>query len=508
MRRNHLVCPSLVVVVSTLLLATDVLAQSRRDSVRVIDSTATVADLVARLPGEAVPLQALLRAAVREGMAGRIATAARRRADGDLLSEGRVLDPTMQLASGVASDLFGLNQRQALSSSAAISAALPWGADVGVSYVRQDGTGLDPVMQLRPPTTLSLSVSQPLLRGLNTRTANLRASRRDRAAADFVVQRTWQEVTTEVELHYWSLAEAQAIEAVYTRSLELSQRMLHRNVELAKRGLIPDVDVLTVRSGVATRQSALVLARQARMEQSDSLVFAAYGARASARLDGGMLPLKAIDTAPLDAATLAIADPLPTSVAVVGALAQRTDVLAARERREAADVRVSLAANAVRPNLALEGGWVSVSNLDRLNGMPAASGGISGWRVGLSVSAPLLNRGDRGRALVARAEQEIEALHVLAIENSVRQDVRLTTRAIQMSRERLLISDDAAQLAARQLEAERHRLDLGLGDSFRVLQTEEYAVNAQLDAVRARYDVLRAQARHRLAAGTTTSSAP
>jgi outer membrane protein TolC len=169
---------------------------------------------------------------------------------------------------------------------------------------------------------------------------------------------------------------------------------------------------------------------------------------------------------------------------------------------------MSLAANAVRPNLALEGGWVSVSNLDRLNGMPAASGGISGWRVGLSVSTPLLNRGDRGRALVARAEQEIEELHVLAIENSVRQDVRLTTRAIQMSRERLLISDDAAQLAARQLEAERHRLDLGLGDSFRVLQTEEYAVNAQLDAVRARYDVLRAQARHRLAAGTTTSSAP
>ena len=50
---------------------------------------------------------------------------------------------------------------------------------------------------------------------------------------------------------------------------------------------------------------------------------------------------------------------------------------------------------------------------------------------------------------------------------------------------------------------EKRRLDLGLGDSFRLLLTEENAVQAELVLVRARFDLARALTELRLASGTT-----
>ena len=67
--------------------------------------------------------------------------------------------------------------------------------------------------------------------------------------------------------------------------------------------------------------------------------------------------------------------------------------------------------------------------------------------------------------------------------------------------ERRAAGDEAARLAAAQLVAERQRLDLGLGDSFRLLETEENAVQAELESVRSRYDLARATTRLRLARG-------
>ena len=69
--------------------------------------------------------------------------------------------------------------------------------------------------------------------------------------------------------------------------------------------------------------------------------------------------------------------------------------------------------------------------------------------------------------------------------------------------ERLAVADQAASLAWDQLIAERRRLELGLGDAFRLLLTEENAVQAQLEAVRARYDLARARARYNFAIGAT-----
>ena len=100
---------------------------------------------------------------------------------------------------------------------------------------------------------------------------------------------------------------------------------------------------------------------------------------------------------------------------------------------------------------------------------------------------------------------ELRRIELALAENQVRLEVRAAARALEAGQERLAAASEAASLARAQLEAERQRLDLGLGDSFRLLETEENAVQAELEEVRARYDLARAASFYRLATGTVLS---
>lgn len=428
----------------------------------------------------------------------RIAMTSRRVSEATALSEARATDPTLRFGSGVASS--GDGGPVARTTSAGIASALRLGTELGLDVTRVSGADPAGMPLSAGQSALSLSISQPLLEGFNQRSAEMRATRLERSAAIDEYNRATQSVTADIETQYWSLAEAEATEAVYQRSLVLSQTLLSRNAELASRDLVAQVDVLTARSGVALRLATLIQARQTRRDISDQLILSVFGDRAAAQLLDDSLPLKTVATDDsLLLATMALSD-MPS--AVRASLANRLDVRAAGAARDAAQVRLDRARNATRPSLSLDGGWsatqsdATVSPLDR---SPRSTS--SGWRLGVSLAAPVRNRGDVGQALFAAAVLDLQELLLRSVEAQVRIDVRAADRAIRTGRERLAAANDAASLAWDQLVAERRRLDLGLGDSFRLLQTEENAVQAQLEAVRARYDLARAQTRFRLAVG-------
>lgn len=470
-------------------------AQSSPADSALLASNRSVTTLVEQLPGNAVSLASLVDVAMRDAFDMRLALAARREAGGIARSAGRVLDPVAQVGTDVAAG--GTDATRTRNSAIGVLGALPWGTQYAADAVRQSGIGLGSAPSATGAQTLyALSVSQPLLEGLNQRTADWRAADRERTAAELNYRRARERVATAVEVEYWTLAEAQAVEAVYQRSLELSRAFLARNIELAKRDLIADVDVLTVRGGVAQREGILNAAQQARRERSDALVLLAYGERAISQLESDSLPVKAIDREPDSTAAES------STAALQRALTQRGDVRAARERVDAAAIRQSRARNATRPGLDVTGGWSSstVPALGNVAGNPGTA--ASAWRLGLSLSTPLFNRGDLGASQLANAAVDIETTRLRAAEGTALVEIREASRGVAMGFERLAITQRSANLTWEQLVAERRRLDLGLGDSFRLLQTEERAVQAQLDAVRARYDVLRAQARYRLALGS------
>ncbi len=493
MRRSpmHTVQRVLVMVLCTVPCLT-VQAQARRDraSAQAVDS------LVARLPGRPVSLSTFVDAALREGFDVQLALMNRRRAEANALYEGRAIDPELHLSSDVAGT--PLTNAAALAANqgttAGMQAALPWGTVLNADYGRTGTLGVARFAGTSEQNRLSIGVSQPLLDGVNQRTAGLRAAQLDRSAATILIGRTRQEIATDIELQYWTLAEAQAVEAVYGRSVDLAKDILRRNAELASRDLIASVDVLTVQSGVAFRESLQAQARLSRRDLSDALVFGAYGAAAAQIVDADTLPVIAID----DTTSRATAPMLDDAIRI--SLVQRVDLRAVRVGRDAAQVRFAQARNGVLPTVAVTGGWTSLRGSSDV--LPPAGGTASAWRLGMSISAPLLNRGDRGLEMLAAVQLEMESLRVRRAEAQVVRDVRAAVRALRIGSERLDRAAVAASLAWEQLTAERRRLELGLGDSFRLLQTEDNAVQAQLEAVRARYDLLRATSRYWLAVGS------
>ena len=462
----------------------------------------SIESLVARLPGRVVPLASLIDAALRDGFDAQLAVANRRRAEATAFYEGRAIDPVMHLSSDVASTPLTNLTASSMSqgTTAGIEAATPWGTVLSADVARAGTLGATRFLSSSDAARFTVGVTQPLLDGLNQRTALWRAAQLERTGAVAQVTRTRQEVVTGIELQYWSLAEAQAVEAVYNRSVELAQDILRRNEELASRDLIANVDVLTVRSGVAFRESLYTQARQVRREQSDALLFAAYGAAAAQLVDADTLPVLAVDN------TMArIASPT-LDEALRMAMVNRIDLRVVRALRDAAQVRLAQARNGTLPSLAITAGWTSASTGIRTSAVASDMRTSSAWRLGVSLGAPLLNRADRGQELLASTQVDIETIRVRSAEAQVVREVRTTVRALRMGGERAEVASRAAALAWEQLTAERRRLELGLGDSFRLLQTEDGAVQSQLEAVRARYNMLRANASYRLAIGTAPVS--
>lgn len=460
-------------------------------------SARTVARLIDGLPGRAVALTTLLDIASRENIDLRIANTAGREAAAFARAEGGVVDPQFQLSTDRLPTDAGLGGAAALRSTALVSTAMPWGTRVDVSSYRVGGAST-PAASMA--SGYGVTLFQPLLEGLRQETASWRAATRDADAARARATRARDEALTAVSLSYWGLGEAQATEAVYQRSLELSEELLSRSLELAKRDLVAQVDVLTLRSGVAVREALFNEARQLRRERSDALILLVYGTNAAARLASDTLPLKSLD--PSDSV---FTMPLGTD-ALATAMRDRSDVQAARLQLDAASVRLARARNFRKPSLGVTAGYIS----DRFAGGPGNPGGVGdarsgSWRLGLSLSTPVLNRRDAGNAQAASLGVDLESFRLTLVENTVLVDVRTAERRVRMGRERLATTTRGAEFAWAQLVAERRRLELGFSDAFRLLQTEENAVRTQLDAIRARYDVLRAQAQLGLALGQVRS---
>lgn len=453
-----------------------------------------LAELVAALPGRPAELGALVVTALERSLDLEGEIFIRRIAEASVDIQGGLFDPSFRLGSSLATGGTP-GAPSARSLSAGLGTVLPWGTELGVDLTSGRNLGFLGDPALAYGSDLAVTLSQPILDGFNVTDARYRTAERQRDAAQHTFERATELVIAQIEILYWSLAETEALEAVRQRSYELAGALLFRNQQLADRQLIAAVDVLTAQSGVALRRASLIDARLRRLDSADRLVFAVYGAGAAQRLRADTLPMKT--------ATEPLADPIDVDRpdAETDALALRRDVAAARESLAAAREALREGTSGLRPSLFLDGSWAAAGRGPGAGDLFSGLGNDAAWSLGLRFAVPLGNRSDRGLERVATWALGLRQIDLAVAENLVRQDVRAATRAVRSGMERLAASDEAAQLAAAQLVAERQRLDLGLGDSFRLLETEENAVQAELESVRARYDLARAATRLRLARG-------
>ena len=127
---------------------------------------------------------------------------------------------------------------------------------------------------------------------------------------------------------------------------------------------------------------------------------------------------------------------------------------------------------------------------------------LSTWKAGLTFTYPLSNRTARAAYQKSSWDSEGQAISLALAENSARADVRSAARAVRTNAERLQQAELGLDLARQQYEGGRKQLQLGLVDSFRLVQMEDDLTNAELTAVSVRYDLAQAVTSYELATGS------
>lgn len=367
--------------------------------------------------------------------------------------------------------------------------------DVTVSQSRSHSAPSSAALNPSWSPDVTLSVTQPLLegRGREVAAAGVITAEHGLTAAEQTARRTRAETLTGIENAYWTLAKAEAEEQVARASLAVAESLLERNRELLARGLIAGVELLTAQSGVASRRESLIAAGTARADAAEALAFAVFGESAP-RLTELLRTVPPLPEIPA---------PYPLETLERAALAQRPDLAAGREELSSARAELVVAENRLLPEVNLTGSvgtGGTAGSFDR-SWSELGENREPNWSTGLSLSVPFGGDGDRASHQSAQLAVEQEELALVTRENSIRQEVRAAWRAVVEGQARLVAAIESRRLNEAQLTAEEQRLELGLGDTLRVLQTESSANSAYLSEIEARTALAQAAANLRLAVG-------
>lgn len=443
-----------------------------------------------RAPGPPAPdtvfveLHGLVQTALEQNLRLQAADAATRGAETYRATAWSRFDPTVVIGgeyegSGIGAQLTG---------------RLPTGATYLLGSVAPSTVAGDPIYA----DAIVARVDQPVLRGLglySDRNA-IRAADAGVDAARARLRRTRDQVRAGVRLAYAYLVERHRQEATAARSVERAQELLDAYESLRAIEKITEVDLITARLGVASRQAALLQVQRQRRDAEDVLLFTVYGEEARAVLAG------AGDATWMPSDTVIDAPTLPSMAdATDRALGARPDLEAARYDAAEAKYWWQHARNAAFPTLNVSASFSSTRN-DTLLGPSVGFGErYQEWRFGFVLARPLWNGGASAARSRAAAETDRMAAQLAEAEAIVRQQVRAAIRDIDLAREAVDIAAEASGLARRQYEMERQRLDLGLTDLFRVLQYEEQVGVTERAEAEAWLAYATAVVRYRLAMG-------
>ena len=352
--------------------------------------------------------------------------------------------------------------------------------------------------------TLSLTLTQPLLRGFGKK-ANLvriRAAQANQALSEAQLELTAMNTVSEAVKAYWDLVGATESLAVSRQALENARRLLDINQKRLEIGTAAQIDVLQAKAGVATRQSDMV-SSLAQVEDASDMLKNLLGMR-----DGGRFSQAQI--APIDRPASGSFQPLdPESSAATLqasidlALEKRPEVHMSEFQIESAELEELRTRRDMLPQFDLTG---SYSQGGRDHKLRQTLYGIrdkqdESYSYGFQGAIPIGNRAARGayhRAQLTRHEMEqrkAQTLQGLAL------NVHLAHRHVETNRILLESARQARHLQEANVTAEEKRLQLGVTTSFQVLQVQEELTAARTQEVQAEIALEKARVELLLAEG-------
>ncbi|MFM8534962.1 MAG: TolC family protein [Acidimicrobiia bacterium] len=361
---------------------------------------------------------------------------------------------------------------------------------VGTSTAQIPGTSPSSeadILFYNADTTLTLS--QPLLRGLGRTVARRQLTSAELRKADAGRQRTMaeQQVAIDVATAYYGVVAQRAFVAVARQSVERSIKLRDASEAKLTAGLVSQLDVLRAQQLVAQAEIQLFDALSATDDARDRLLFL-VGRQPGDDVD--------VDAAvpPVDNSTIDV------DAAIELALQNRLDLRSRAEAGIDAEGQVSWARNQLLPqvdvNLALTRRGTSQSFTD--------SFGLDRFQFAtfFTIAMPVDRTAQQVDFQNAMIERNRRRRDVTTLERQIRDDVRRSVRDRDRLQRQVIAAQTAVDISRQEVEVARMRYENGLSNNLDVVPAESGLLGAESRRIQALVDSALMRLRLRAVLGT------
>jgi outer membrane protein TolC len=363
----------------------------------------------------------------------------------------------------------------------------PSGIRASAGYRRAVGDAVIPDLEFGRNNQALLGVFIPLLRGLlvNPDSAELKRSGLADPRAEIQIAQTRQDLFLAAANQYWDWVAAVKLADVQQRAVRVAEDRAKQVEQRAKAGAVAPLDVVEANQEVQRRREAHIAAtRLVEAEQFKLSMFLW-------ERDAPSIP--PVERAPEFPKQVA----LPASEQVhedkLQARSVRPEVRAVAIEAKVNNIDLELAKNNLLPSLDAEAAPARIPEKFVLG---------LGYRFGVELRIPFLQRRARGEVLEAQGKADQLVLAQKFREQQVMMDVDNALSAIERAKQRIEAASQSLRMARTLEEGERFRFSLGATNVLFVNLRERNSVDSENQWVRALADYHKALALYRWASGS------
>jgi outer membrane protein len=413
--------------------------------------------------------------------------------------------------------------------------------------VRQTSNSLFSVLNPQYPTSLTLSYTQPLMRGLrfDLPRRQIEVAKKNLSLTDAQFRQRAIEVITNVQRSYWDLAFSLRNLQIQRDSLNDSRKQLEHNRRMVAEGSLAPIDVVAAETQVANFEQAEFSALED-VTRAENNLKNMIAENQKAKLWG-------LSIIPTDQADLSVPE-LSLTDAMAAAMQNRQELRQSDLAREINLLDQKLYRDLSRPEIDLVGSYgmsgnagtltstvnpltasndaqrARVNELSVIAGLqplpPAVTVPISGtlfgaypqsllnlasnqfnnFRIGVAISLPLHNRAAEGQLGHSLVEGKRIATQREQLEQLIQVEVRNALQSLKTSDARLRSAAIARSTAEQQYESEQRKLDVGQSTVFLVLERQTALAIARGNELRAQTDLNKAIAELQRSTGNSLTA--
>jgi outer membrane protein TolC len=374
-----------------------------------------------------------------------------------------------------------------------IEARHPWGFRGSAGFRQAIGNAVIPDLSLGDNKQILVGGFFPLLKGLliNPENAELQRSELADPRAEVKISQTRQDLFLAAATQFWDWVTTAKFVDIQRRALGVAEDRLKQVEGRAKAGAVAPLDVVEAGQEVQRRREVAIAAQRALEQEQYKLSMFLW--------ENQNPTIPQLDRAP-DFPALA---PAPAQEIVQAhKLQAKTDRPEIREidiEAKMNNIDLELAKNNLLPSLDAEAAPARAPEKFVLG---------LGYRFGLELRMPILQRKSRGEVLEAQAQADRLVLVQRYREQQVVVDVDNAVSAIERAKERVAAATESLRMARTLEEGERFRFGLGATSVLFVNLRERNSVDSENQLVRAKADYQKALALYQWATGAWAKFTP